>query len=172
MSEVPAHVKASRVTDGQRRPNLEAEFTLLDWSRSHKATIQMRYSDTDAMGHLNNAVYVQYLETSRILLMRDLAVPDEGGRSVVARLELDYRREIKLGQVVVVESLIERLGNSSWTVISRIMADGVPSAFARTVEVGVDEHLRPAPLTEATREALGAILAQPELQETHEQSEF
>lgn len=143
-----------------KRPSLEAEIGALNWENAHRAAIQMRYSDTDAMGHLNNAVYVQYLETSRLLLMRDLGVPDDGGRSVVARLELDYRREIKLGQTVVVESLIEQIGRSSWAVVSRILADGVPSALARTVEVKVGEDMRPAPVDDLTRSLLLPVMAQ------------
>lgn len=108
----------------------------------------MRYSDTDAMGHVNNAVYVQYLETARVVMMRDLQGGTDELRSVVARLELDYAREIKLNQEVVVESLVERLGGKSWTVISRILADDRPCAFARTVEVRVNEHNQATSLAE------------------------
>lgn len=142
------------------RPSLEAELAAYDWSAAHRAPIQMRYSDTDAMGHLNNAVYVQYLETSRTILMKDVQVPP-AERSVVARLELDYRREIKLGQQVVVETLVERLGNSSWTVVSRVLADGMVSAVARTVEVRVGEGLHPTPLSGRMREVFAPFVARP-----------
>ncbi|MEW6422743.1 MAG: thioesterase family protein, partial [Deinococcota bacterium] len=100
----------------------------LDWSRAHHTPIQMRYGDIDAMGHLNNAVYVQYLETSRVILMRELGVRDQDDRSVIARLELDYRQEVLWGQTVTVESLVERVGRTSWTIVSRLSADGVPCA--------------------------------------------
>ncbi|UQN07337.1 thioesterase family protein [Deinococcus sp. QL22] len=130
-----------------------------DWARAHRAGIQMRYGDIDTMGHLNNAVYVQYLETSRILLMRDLGVPDDEDRSVIARLELDYQREIRLGQDVFVETLVERLGNTSWTLLSRVTADGVPCTYARTVQVRVDAALKPTPLPAVLREQLQTLLA-------------
>lgn len=133
-------------------------FARLDWSPAHRAPIQMRYGDIDAMGHLNNAVYVQYLETSRIELMRALGVQDKDDHSVIARLELDYRREVLWGQAVVVESLVERIGRTSWTVLSRITADGVPCAFARTVQVRVDAAHRPEPLPERLRAALQTLL--------------
>lgn len=129
-------------------PRLKDEFAPLEWSRAHRTSIQMRYSDTDAMGHVNNAVYVQYLETARVVMMRDLQGGTDELRSVVARLELDYAREIKLNQEVVVESLVERLGGKSWTVISRILADDRPCAFARTVEVRVNEHNQATSLAE------------------------
>ncbi|WP_081909008.1 thioesterase family protein [Deinococcus sp. YIM 77859] len=138
-----------------------APLASLDWSRAHRAPIQMRYGDIDAMGHLNNAVYVQYLETSRIELMRDLGVRAEDDHSVIARLELDYRREVLWGQAVVVESLVERIGHTSWTVLSRLTADGVPCALARTVQVRVDAAHRPVPLPERMRAALATLLVNP-----------
>jgi len=121
----------------------------------------MRYGDIDAMGHLNNAVYVQYLETSRVALMRDLGVPDREDRSVIARLELDYRREVRWEQAVTVESLIERVGRTSWTVVSRVLADGEPCAYARTVQVRVDRAHRPETLPDSLRAALAPLGVQP-----------
>ncbi|SMB88859.1 acyl-CoA thioesterase [Deinococcus hopiensis] len=130
----------------------------LDWSGAHRAGIQMRFGDIDAMGHLNNAVYVQYLETARVELMRDLGVPDHEDRSVIARLELDYRREVRWGQAVVVESLVERLGRTSWAVVSRVLADEQPCAYARTVQVRVDAAMQPEALPSSLRAALTSLL--------------
>lgn len=142
-----------------RSPAPWEALAALDWAGAHRAGIQMRYGDIDAMGHLNNAVYVQYLETSRVLLMRDLGVPDRDDRSVIARLELDYRQEVRWGQEVTVESLVERVGGSSWTVVSRLLADGQPCAYARTVQVRVGDGLRPQPLPDALRQSLSRLLA-------------
>lgn len=133
----------------------------LDWSRAHRTSIQMRYGDIDAMGHLNNAVYVQYLETSRVILMRDLGVREQDDHSVIARLELDYRREVRWGQTVEVESLVERVGRTSWTVASRLLADGEPSAYARTVQVRVDADHRPELLPARVRSAFAPLLVVP-----------
>ncbi|RJF72373.1 MULTISPECIES: acyl-CoA thioesterase [Deinococcus] len=138
---------------------LQHEFAPLDWSRAHRTPIQMRYSDTDALGHVNNAAYVQYLETSRVVMLAEL----QGGytelRSVVARLELDYVRELRLGQEVVVETLIGHLGTRSMSFLSRIVADGVPCAFARVIGVGVDEHNAPVPLPASLRTLMAPFLA-------------
>jgi len=150
------------VSDTEPRAAAQA-LAALDWTRAHRTGIQMRYGDIDAMGHLNNAVYVQYLETSRVLLMRDLGVPDRDDRSVIARLELDYRREVLWGQAVAVESLVERVGGSSWTVVSRLTADRVPCAYARTVQVRVDAGHRPETLPAALRARLETLLASPAL---------
>lgn len=142
-------------------PRAAEPLASLDWARAHRAEVQMRYGDIDAMGHLNNAVYVQYLETSRVILMRDLGVRDTDDHSVIARLELDYRREVRWGQQVLVENLVERVGRTSWTVVSRLLADGEPCAYARTVQVRVDAAHRPEPLPERVRAAFAPLLVSP-----------
>ncbi|MFC5849746.1 acyl-CoA thioesterase [Deinococcus petrolearius] len=148
-----------RTPDPAARSHPEELFGRFEWRAAHRAGIQMRYGDLDTMGHLNNAVYVQYLETSRVLLMTDLGVPPSQDRSVIARLELDYRSEIRPGQTVVVETLVERLGRTSWTLLSRVVADGLPCAYARTVQVRVDAELRPVPLDDDLRGRLATLLA-------------
>lgn len=139
---------------------LQDEFAPLNWSGAHRTPIQMRYGDTDALGHVNNAVYVQYLETSRVVMLADLQGGYEELRAVVARLELDYAREIRLGQQVVVETLVGHLGTRSWSFLSRILADGVPCAFARVIGVGVDAQNNAIPVSVELRAMMGPYLAE------------
>ena len=144
-----------------RPPRPEEFFESFDWSPAHRAPIQMRYADLDTMGHLNNAVYVQYFETARAQLFEALALSAQTDRSVIARLEIDYRREVRWGQSVLVETLVEGLGRSSWTAIARLSADGVPCAYARTVQVRVAEDaLQPTELGEELRARLQRYLGQ------------
>lgn len=111
----------------------------------------MRYGDTDAMGHLNNATYVSYLETSRVQMLSEMGTPLEDLLTVVARIEVDYVSEVKLGQQVIVETLVENVGRSSYTFVVRILADSLPSAYARTVQVNIGRDKRPAPLSDDRR---------------------
>ncbi|AXG99290.1 acyl-CoA thioesterase [Deinococcus wulumuqiensis] len=141
------------------RPRPEEVYEALDWGRSLRHRIQMRYADLDTMGHLNNAVYVQYFETARVLVWEDLKIPPHLDRSVIARQEIDYRHEVRWGQEVWVETLIERLGHTSWTTVCRMVADGQPCAYSRTVQVRVGEGaLRPQPLEPELRERFSRLL--------------
>ncbi|GGR72594.1 hypothetical protein GCM10008959_37620 [Deinococcus seoulensis] len=130
----------------------------LNWRDAHRTTIQLRYGDLDAMGHVNNARYAEFLEVARMDLSRALAVRDADDRSVLARLELDYVRDIRLGQEVVIETLIERVGRTSWTGVARILADGVPCAFARSVQVRVDDQGQPAVIPPTFAERIAPVL--------------
>lgn len=133
----------------------------LNWADAHRASIQMRYSDIDTNHHVNNGRYGEYLENARIMLMRDVGLWGAGERTVLARMELDYVQEIRAGQDLMVESLIERLGHTSWTVVARILADGVPCAFSRAVLVRVNTDHQPQPLPDWVREALAPLMVRP-----------
>jgi acyl-CoA thioester hydrolase len=128
----------------------------------HRTTVQLRYSDTDMMGHINNAAYAQFLEIARMEYLDQLLPPEAQGPTVMlARLELNYRREVKLGQLVEVLTQPTRAGTSSWTYAFQILADGVLCADGSSVQVYVDvQSRRPAPLPEVLRERLLAALPQ------------
>ncbi len=142
----------------------------MDWSRAHRTRIQMRYSDTDMMGHINNAAYAQFLEIARMEFLAALlpaGTPLPGAQYpetqrltlVLAKLELNYRREVLLSQVVEVLTLPSRVGNSSWDYAFQIVADGVMSSDGSSVQVHLDPVTRrPAPLPEVLRERLTAAM--------------
>lgn len=138
--------------------------TQLEFSAAHYSDIQLRFSDTDQMGHINNAAYAVFLETARLALTAEAGLPEL--RVVLARLELEYRREVKLGQQVQVATVVTRLGNSSWAYAARILADGQVALEARSVQVQVDEQMRPLPLSFDTKAALSRYFAAPLAQTT------
>lgn len=66
--------------------------------------IDVRFRDTDAIGHVNNAVYVTYLEVGRQAYWRAMA-PEVDYRRVpfvMARVELDFRSPAWVGEILVV----------------------------------------------------------------------
>lgn len=137
----------------------------MDWSRAHRIPIQLRYSDTDMMGHINNAAYAQFLEIARLDFLDSLLGLSRAGGAreeftvVLARLELNYRREVRLGQAVEVLTRLVRVGGSSWTYSFRLLADGVLSADGESVQVHIDpQSRRPAPLPQELRAAMEAAL--------------
>lgn len=148
------------ITSSKSTPKNALNWQDLNWENAYQTNIQMRYADIDIMGHLNNTTYLQYIETSRVQLLMDTQVKRRCERSVVARIEIDYLAEVKYGQEIRIEILIERLGNTSWITLARILADGIPCAHVRTVEVQVNEQTRPMPLDPPLREALAKYLVQ------------
>lgn len=116
---------------------------------------QLRLNDFDVLGHLNQAVYHQLLEQGRIDLMTGLSLDNDD--FVLARVELDYRREVTVAErEVLVESAVERVGRSSVRLTQRVVrGDGEVAAEGAAVTVGWDRAARKSrTLTEAERTTL------------------
>ena len=128
--------------------------------RVHVTPVQMRFADTDALGHVNNGSYTVYAETARLDF---LGVLGSAVRSLIlAHLAVDFRRQVRFGEAITVETWVERIGTSSVTMRQRILADGVMAAEARSVVVYFDyEAQRPQPWSAALRAALAQHLIEP-----------
>ena len=95
----------------------------------------VRFRDCDAMGHVNNAVYSTYLEEARIGVLGDLI------GFILARVEIDFRSELRNGEDVEVRTRCSRIGTKSFDLEHVISADGRVVAEARSVLVSYDYEL-------------------------------
>jgi acyl-CoA thioester hydrolase len=89
----------------------------------HRTTLQVRFRDIDAFGHVNNAVFFTYVELARIRYLLDVlepAEPFERMPLILARVELDFRSPIFFGDEVNVASRVERIGRSSFDMRHRM----------------------------------------------------
>ncbi len=123
----------------------------------HEKEIEIRWSDVDAYRHVNNAVYLTYLEECRDeWLEHALGSGDETWDFVLARVAVDFRRELRLeDDRVLVRCRLERIGTASVTTREEILAAGELSAEAEAVLVARDPGTaRPRPLTPGERAAL------------------
>jgi len=106
------------------------------------AEVPVRFRDTDAMGHVNNAVYLSYLEQARVVYFHEVygaEKPDDFG-VVVARVEIDYRSPVFMGETVLVGIRATKIGGASFEAEYRLLdkASGRLVAEAKTVQVGYD----------------------------------
>lgn len=124
---------------------------------THEKRIEIRWRDADAYQHVNNAVYATYLEECRDeWIARALGDAGDVWDYVLARVAIDFRRELRLeDEAVVVSCRLERIGNSSLGLVEQIRTgDGELAAEAEAVLVARDRQTgRSRPLAEAEREA-------------------
>jgi len=112
------------------------------FSYYHPITVQ--YRDLDPQGHVNNAVYLTYLESARLGYYQQVGIyhPDSCILTgmVVVRNEIDYLAPIHFGQAVRVGLRVERMGTKSVTFTFQIETDpdGVPLARGKSVMVAYD----------------------------------
>lgn len=118
--------------------------------------VQVRFRDVDAFGHVNNAVYVTYLEQARVdYLETVLGVGIDELDSVLASLEIDYRRPVTDADSVEVAIEVPELGRSSIPMEYEIRTDDDLVAVAESVQVAYDFETRSSkPLPEEWREAI------------------
>lgn len=117
----------------------------------------LRYSDTDRQGHVNNAVFVTYLESGRVDLFykQGSSLLPEGANFVLAHLELDYLGEIRWPNEVTTGTSIKKIGTASFTLFQGIFVNEICVAVATSVVVLVDASSRkPKPLPEETKARL------------------
>jgi acyl-CoA thioester hydrolase len=126
---------------------------------SHRIDIQVRFGDTDALGHVNNASFASYAEMARLDFLRRI------GKSVtsliLATLYIDFRRQVRFGEAVHVDTRVERLGTTSITLEQTIYANDEVAADVKSVVVHFDYATGKAmPLTEDIRSTLMPFLGE------------
>jgi acyl-CoA thioester hydrolase len=103
------------------RHDLEGDF-------GHSLPIAVRFADTDAMGHVNNAAYLTYVEAARIewwLATTGEPLEREPGRPdglILAEAVIAFRSPVFFGETVVVETRADRIGRTSLGLDHRMTA--------------------------------------------------
>ncbi|MFJ1704160.1 acyl-CoA thioesterase [Kitasatospora sp. NPDC088346] len=131
----------------------------------HIYACPLRWSDMDAFGHVNNVVFLRYLEEARIDFMfhraAEAGAGEFAGGSVVARHEIDYKRPlVHRAAPVTVETWVTQIGGASLTVsyeIKDVAEDGTETVYVRASTVVVPYNLaegRPRRISAVEREFL------------------
>jgi acyl-CoA thioester hydrolase len=121
--------------------------------------IDVRFRDCDVMGHVNNAVYLTYLEQARVeTWQRMTGLTGFPQNVILARVEIDYRSPATLGDRLVVRLRVAAVGRTSFTLDCEIVnvSTGQLVASARTVQVMYDYAVaRPFEIPADIRARLG-----------------
>lgn len=136
------------------RPPAPADFP-------HRTTVTIRYADLDRQGHVNNAVFMSFLEAGRVHLIRDHLdrVMEPGHTFVLARMALDYLGEMHWPGDATIGTGIARIGSTSIAMRQAVFDGERCTASAEAVVVMIDRDTRlPVPLSPAVREALGPLV--------------
>ena len=117
----------------------------------------MRFGDTDAMGHVNNAKFATYLEDARVGFFRHVSGDTMSlAGLILARTEIDFVRPIRFGTGPVRTSVrVEHVGTKSFRQSYSMEQDGAVVGRAVAVMVAYDYATGASrPLTAAERAVL------------------
>lgn len=120
-----------------------------------------RFRDVDALGHVNNAVYLSYLEEARVALFRRVhgASRLPPWPFVLKRAVVEYQKPVEHGDEVVVELALTRWGKTSFTFAYEARVDGEIAFTGETVQVYLDASTgRPKTVPDEFRKRLDAAL--------------
>jgi acyl-CoA thioester hydrolase len=124
----------------------------------HEVRIRIRWRDMDAYGHVNNAVYLNYLEEARDAFVQKVLGPVTNTWDfVLARVAIDYRMELTQDDgEVLVSCRLDSIGRASLNTREQVAKlDGTVSAEALSVVVARDRSTGTSrPLTDEERAAL------------------
>lgn len=95
------------------------------------ADLTVRFRDVDAMGHVNNAVFLTYFEEGRsAFLARVLEIVDPSEYPfILARISCDYLRPVVLGDRIAIQVWIGRVGKKSFVFKYLIVNHGDPDTI-------------------------------------------
>jgi acyl-CoA thioester hydrolase len=121
---------------------------------------QVRFRDLDPMGHVNNAVFLTYIEQARVAFLAEVGAATglEDMNMIVARVEIDFKAPVRLGKQVEISVHATRLGTKSFDLDYVLRVDGDVVAEAKSVQVAYDYDRRePIALPADWREKLSTI---------------
>ena len=131
------------------------------WKFEHE--IEVRFCDCDPLGHVNNAVYLSYLEAAQFSWWRHVFGP--GGFAahgfIVARIEIDYRKPALPAERLVVRLKVDAIGKASFTIKYEIANARTRElvAEAKSVQVAYDyAAARSVPISADLRARLEAAI--------------
>jgi acyl-CoA thioester hydrolase len=102
------------------------------------AKIQVRFSDLDVLGHVNNNIYFSYFELARVHYFRELLGVDWDWRQhgiVLVKNEAEYIKSVLISHTPEVRIITENIGTKSFTLGYELTVNGEVFVKGRSVQV-------------------------------------
>ena len=114
----------------------------------HCLSIRVYYEDTDFSGLVYHASHLRFMERGRTELLRELGVHQreliEGAAGgavffVVRSMNIDFRRPGRMDDLLVVETVVKKVGGASLTLIQKVRRGGELLVAASVVVASVED---------------------------------
>ncbi len=129
-----------------------------------EARLTVRSYECDSYGHVNNAVYLNYLEFARMeaLFQEGFTLEQmkrDGYLVVIRRIEIDYKYPVTMGDDLVIKTYVEKSGKTSGTFVQQIFKeeDQRLVADARVTWVFTNLAGKPISIPPVVRQAFGMV---------------
>ena len=92
--------------------------------------IQTRWRDMDSFMHVNNAIFLTYIEDARVNLFKRWNLIDKTKSIIVASIKLDFLQQLTHPSKLIVGQKISRIGTTSFDIASAVFKNDEPDAVA------------------------------------------
>ena len=111
---------------------------------THKLPLQLRFNDIDMMGHVNNAVIMEFFDYGKMKYFDEtgIYVEKEDITIVIVHYEVDFMGQIFRNDVPEVCTKVSKFGNKSLEVLQHIVCNGEVKAVCKTVMSGYNKRTK------------------------------
>lgn len=106
----------------------------------HRTDIQLRFNDVDQMGHVNNAVIMEFFDLGKSEYFAAAGMPPEEGEFtvIVVHVEADFKQQIRARDKVHVLTQLDHFGTKSLTMMQQVVesTSGNICAVCKTIMSG------------------------------------
>lgn len=108
----------------------------------HRMPAQLRFSDVDRFGHVNNSVYFSLFDMCKTRYFSDVVGTDIFDRMapVVVHIEANFISPVYFPDEIVIDTSIVKIGNKSFTLLQRALNQRTEEVkcYCETVMVMMD----------------------------------
>lgn len=108
----------------------------------HRMPAQLRFSDVDRFGHVNNSVYFSLFDMCKTHYFNDVVGTDVFDRMapVVVHIEANFISPVFFPDEIVIDTAVTHIGNKSFTLLQRALNErtGEVKCYSETVMVMMD----------------------------------
>ena len=109
------------------------------------AKIQVRFSDLDVLGHVNNTIYLSYFEMARVHYFKELLGEGWDWNKfgiVLAKNEVEYFKSVLLNHEPLITIYTEHIGSKSFTLGYELHVNNELFAKGKSIQVCFDASIQ------------------------------
>ena len=110
---------------------MDTSYRIEDFKFQHPVTT--RWKDLDAFRHINNAVYLSYIEDARIELLKRWEITPDRKSVIVASVKIDYYKQVIHPAKLIIGQRITRIGNKSFDISSVVFNDTTNEPVCKSI---------------------------------------
>ena len=110
---------------------MKLQDKITDFTFQHH--LKTRWRDADAFRHINNAVYLSYVEDARLVLLKKWGITQDGKSVIVASVKIDYYKQVIHPTNLIIGQKVSRIGNKSFDITSIVFNENTFDNICKSI---------------------------------------